>query len=271
MPDDALQRAAASVDRAPWLAPWREALAALAPLTHADRIAWLDAQAATRDLRNATGQRLVFAPADDAGGAAYEAHIHASGRIPTRAADRDSAHDLFNALVWLRFPAAKAQLNACQAAVLAADGVRATRGPARDAATLIDENALLLACRDSAVVREVDAMLAAHDWNALLRDARGRARWHADIVPHAFGHALLDKLLRPYKAITAHARVVHVPNGHDAAQVDAALAAWLATAPVSPRALRPLPVLGIPGWWGANEAADFYADSAVFRPQRHAG
>jgi len=27
-----------------------------------------------------------------------------------------------------------------------------------------------------------------------------------------------------------------------------------------------LPVLGIPGWWPANEAPSFYDDPAVFRP-----
>ena len=30
----------------------------------------------------------------------------------------------------------------------------------------------------------------------------------------------------------------------------------------------PLPVLGIPGWWPANEDPTFYADMSVFRPAR---
>ena len=30
----------------------------------------------------------------------------------------------------------------------------------------------------------------------------------------------------------------------------------------------PLPVLGIPGWWAANDSPDFYADAEVFRQQR---
>ena len=30
----------------------------------------------------------------------------------------------------------------------------------------------------------------------------------------------------------------------------------------------PLPVLGVPGWWPANEATGFYADAQVFRPLR---
>jgi hypothetical protein len=29
-----------------------------------------------------------------------------------------------------------------------------------------------------------------------------------------------------------------------------------------------MPVLGVPGWWPANVAPDFYADAAVFRPLR---
>jgi hypothetical protein len=30
----------------------------------------------------------------------------------------------------------------------------------------------------------------------------------------------------------------------------------------------PLPVLGIPGWWPANEDPRFYGDKTVFRPGR---
>jgi hypothetical protein len=37
---------------------------------------------------------------------------------------------------------------------------------------------------------------------------------------------------------------------------------------LTPRALAPLPVLGVPGWWPANEAPGFYDDAAVFRPTR---
>ncbi|MNV85284.1 hypothetical protein D3C71_1792260 [compost metagenome] len=32
----------------------------------------------------------------------------------------------------------------------------------------------------------------------------------------------------------------------------------------------PLPVLGVPGWWPANEDPQFYADPQVFRPPRSA-
>jgi hypothetical protein len=35
---------------------------------------------------------------------------------------------------------------------------------------------------------------------------------------------------------------------------------WLQTKP-----FMPLPVLGVPGWWSANENPDFYTDKTVFR------
>ena len=33
----------------------------------------------------------------------------------------------------------------------------------------------------------------------------------------------------------------------------------------------PLPVLGVQGWWPANEEMGFYEDPQVFRPQKKQG
>ena len=259
-PDDPLR----SCDlRAAWWQPWREALAQLAALPPAQRAARLTQWARERDLCNAAGRPIVFAAADDAGAAAYETHIHATGRVPTRSGRAGGLHDLLNALAWLRWPRLKAALNARQAEALARDGVRAARGAARDAATLIDENGLLLASDDAAVFEA----LAARDWRRLFIDLR--ARWHRAAVPQLAGHALLEKLCAPYKAIAAH--VVPLPGrfGDDAA-LDAAAAAWVRQPALAPRLLRPLPVLGVPGWWPDNEAPTFYDDVSVFRPPARA-
>jgi hypothetical protein len=248
---------------APWSAAFAPDLAALQPLDHAQRIDALNALAAALGVRNARGLPIRFAPADDAGAAAYEAHIDATGRVPTRAATADSAHDLLNALVWLHFPRLKAALNACQASEIARAGVQPVRGTARDAATLIDENGLLLASDDPALFEA----LAARDWRRLFLDLRGR--WRRDARPQIVGHALLDKLARPYKAITAH--VIPLSGRFDTpAVLDAAAARWVEQPTLCARLLLPLPVLGIPGWWPANEGADFYDDAAVFRPLRRA-
>ena len=249
-------------------APWWRAHAPLLPLLRAaDARAALDGAARARDLRSGGDQPLRFVAPDAAGASAYEAHIHATGEVPTRA----NAHDLFNALMWLALPRFKRALNALQGRALsdarrAAAPAAAGRGATRDAATLLDENGLLLACADE----KVAAALARHDWHTAF--VTRRAAWGVHVQAVACGHALLDKLLRPYKAITAHALVFDCTAPADAAGLctvlDAAAARRLDAGPLQPRDLQPLPVLGIPGWWADNERPEFYADRAVFRPAR---
>ncbi len=237
----------------PWLGHLREYLPALnAP----DPLTALNALAAQRGITTASGHPLRFVAPGDAGTTAYEAHIHATGRVPTR----DNAHDAFNALTWFAFPRAKAALNARQAAEIAGAGIGNRRGPARDAATLIDESGLLVATDNADVFRA----LRAHDWAALF--AHERARWGASIRCMVFGHALLDKLRAPFKAICA--AVVPLPFCASVAEMDAAAARFIARPDLAPRLLPHLPVLGIPGWWAANEVPEFYSDPAVFRPVR---
>ncbi len=205
-------------------------------------------------------------------GVAYEAHIFATGDVPTR----EGLHDFFNALCWMRFPATKLRLNQLQAqAIEAAGGVGTRRGPLRDALTLFDENAALLQAPEP-----VWQALLARDWSRLFVELR--PLW-AQSTLLLFGHALTEKLVAPYKSITAHVLRLPVPTGWPADlpadwPADAGAARvhpwddwlagqltpeWLATKPYTP-----LPVLGLPGWWPANEDPAFYADPQVFRPAR---
>ena len=181
-------------------------------------------------------------------GEAYEAFIHRSASVPTR----DNLHDFFNGLVWLAQPTLKRRLNALQAAEIARAGVGQQRGPLRDALTLFDENGSLLAA--PAVLRHA---LQARDWQALF--ITHRARW-AEARLTVIGHALLDKLATaPRKALTAHVLVGAAPLADALTMTPADWAA---------KPFLPLPVLGVPGWWPANEDPAFYADAAVFRPPR---
>lgn len=196
-------------------------------------------------------------------GTAYESHIFATGGVPTR----NNLHDFFNALCWMRFPQTKRQLNVLQArAIEEAGGVQATRGPLRDALTLFDENVLLL----QAPAPLWQALLA-RQWTRLFVDLR--AFW-AETSVVCFGHALTEKLVQPYKSITAHVLCLPAPpdlqpdTGVGPHPWDDWLAtqvqpAWLASKPFTP-----LPVLGIPGWCVANEDPAFYDDPRVFRPPR---
>ncbi|WP_442909579.1 DUF3025 domain-containing protein [Hydrogenophaga sp.] len=200
-----------------------------------------------------------FVPqADLSAGMAYEQFIFDTGCVPTR----ENLHDFFNGLCWLRFPLTKQRLNQLQAAEIARAGVREVRGPVRDALTLFDENAALLQAPEPLW----DA-LTARDWHRLfvtLRPLWAQAR----LV--LFGHALLEKLVAPYKSITAHVLRVPVPValGEDLAAWDAWLARGLSGPVLAAKPFTPLPVLGVPGWWPANEDPTYYADADVFRPRR---
>lgn len=190
-------------------------------------------------------------------GQAYEQFIFEQGQVPTR----ENPHDFFNGLCWLRYPQTKQQLNRLQGAEIARQGVQSTRGPLRDALTLFDENAAVLQAPEP-----LWQALLARDWQRLFVDLR--SLW-GQVRLELFGHALLEKLVTPYKGITAHVYAVPVPLGLDG---DTAWDAWLANS-LSADGLRhkpftPLPVLGVPGWWPENAHAAFYADASVFRPRR---
>ncbi len=133
------------------------------------------------------------------------------------------------------------------------------RGPARDALTLFDENAAFLQAPDALW----DA-LAAKDWQSLFVDQH--ALWRqAHLL--LFGHALLEKLVAPRKGITAH--VYRVQAGADSlAALDAWVASDLSAVKLAGKPFAHLPVLGVPGWWAANENALFYDDASVFRLPR---
>lgn len=191
-------------------------------------------------------------------GTAYETFIAQSGRCPTR----DGLHDLFNGLCWLRYPATKRRLNQLQSAQIAADGVRPVRGPVRDALTVFDENAAFL----SAPAPLWEALAAKH-WQDLF--GRLRPLWQQSQLL-LFGHALLEKLNQPRKAMTAHVYRVGIAS-QSIADIDAWVAQDLRSEHLATKPFAHLPVLGVPGWWPANEVVSFYHDAAVFRAPRIGG
>ncbi|VVG70103.1 membrane protein [Pandoraea apista] len=251
-----------------WRAPWFDAVSARgqAALASGDWREALSAQAAAAGLVSGQGRALRFVAQEALPAAtAYEAFIAATGGVPTRR----NLHDFFNALIWLTYPLGKAALNARQAVAIATEGVRATRGAARDAATVFDENAVLFACSDAAL----GEALRAFDWHTLF--VARRADWGLACEVQPFGHALLEKLVAPYPSVTAHAWIVDVPPAYfrwaspeRRAWLDARIAPTLAGAAWTTRDFAPLPVLGVPGWWPANDNPSYYLDRSVFRPGR---
>lgn len=185
-------------------------------------------------------------------GEAYESYIFHSKQCPAR----EGLHDFFNGLMWHRFPRTKARLNQLQAAQISADGIGQVRGPLRDALTLFDENMAFL----QAPLPLWEA-LRAKRWQVVFGDLR--PLW-AQSQLLLFGHALLEKLVLPRKAITAHVLLVQ-PQTPAIADLDAWVAAALSPTQLAAKPFANLPVLGVPGWWPANEDPAFYQDPAVFR------
>ena len=236
-----------------WARPWNASTRRWGEPAEA---AWR-AGASVADALNALGAapvRFVPQPALPEG-VAYEQFIFAQRAVPTR----DNLHDFFNGLIWCAFSRAKQRLNELQHAEIARDGVRATRGPVRDAVTVFDENGALLAAPEA-----LWAALRARRWAVLFGPLR--PLW-AEARLWVFGHAALEKLVSPYKSITAH--VMQAPTAIETIEeADAWLASWLSAERLVPKPFAPLPLLGVPGWWAANEDAAFYDDATVFRPLR---
>jgi len=227
-----------------------------------------DRLAATARIEQAGFPAALRFAADLEPEAYYEAHIGTTGEVPTRLRNW---HDWFNALAWCAWPRAKAALNARHLRALARGEVK--RGPFRDAATLFDECGVVLAVSDE---RMADA-LRNMDWATLFLARRDG--WGNAMVPFVLGHALSEQGLTPHIGWCGKALLLAVtpaffgqPYEAQLAELDESLAErladddWLAR----PRELLPLPLLGIPGWWGANEDPAFYANTDYFRPSRRA-
>lgn len=239
----------------PAFAPYRELVDALGLARTLPSVDALNALAAARGITQARGLPLrFFVPDGRLSARDYETRILTTGQVPTRA---DTWHDALNALVWLRFPRFKAALNAAHGEALAREG-DSRRGRRRDALTVLDESGVWVVSRDP----ELPALLAGRAWHALFWEAR--ARLARDVRFVVVGHALLEKALAPYLAMTGKCLTLTGDwPGLDA--VDAAAAQALAAVD-TPRQLPPLPVQGVPGWDAANASADYYTNREVFRP-----
>lgn len=210
-------------------------------------------------------------------GEAYESFIGTTGNIPTR----DNLHDLFNGSIWLTFPKTKALLNYYHMLEIAQQGIGASRGRVRDTITVFDENGAILVT----AAPSIGEALIDFDWQGSL--VTPRDKWdnpqalNSDFqaAVYIFGHALLEKLLQPRKALCAHSIVINVtPDffalslseriSHLDKRVADYMEALLSQPDVTPRKLSPLPILGVPHYWAENANSSFYDDSQVFRSGR---
>lgn len=223
---------------------------------------------------NASGQplRVVCAPepASREWRRAYESRVYEQAALSTR---MENVHDAFNVLAWCAFPQTKAALNArhhvlsCEAAVSEQDG----RSAAQDALTQFDESGVIVASADAGLT----ALLKTAQWKQAFWHARDAVTRHLRCF--VVGHGLMEKALNPYIGLTGKALFLqvapdfmHLPLAAQVAHIDHLSAHFVASAVCwsQPRALLPLPLLGMPGFSEANNNELYYDNTAYFRPPR---
>jgi len=94
---------------------------------------------------------------------------------------------------------------------------------------------------------------------------------------YIFGHGLYEKAMQPYAGMTGQGLLIGVPQEffswplvQQLANLDSQLADYLGKPEhcCSTRDLSPVPLLGVPGWSSQNEDAEYYDNTAYFRPGR---
>ncbi|HTV84329.1 MAG TPA: DUF3025 domain-containing protein [Dyella sp.] len=191
----------------------------------------------------------------------YEERIAQQGLIATREANW---HDLFNAMIWLRYPQLKRSLNRRQVAEVARVGPRERSRP-QCAQTHFDEAGAIVVLRDASLL----ALWDAHDWHGLFW--RHRDAWSTGAISVAlFGHALLEHALTPDKLLVGKAIVVlsDAAAGDDGAIGCCAQAIAQERLLRDPLELRPLPLSGIPGWHPDNGEESFHLCTPCYQPLR---
>lgn len=203
--------------------------------------------------------------------ARYEPRCYLQGEVQTR---EENWHDLFNALVWFAFPAAKRSINARHYAALTSgrhgEG-RSERGAVRDMNTLFDESGVVVPYADDSQAES----LRSFDWNTLFWQKRHEVGRNIDF--YLFGHGLYEKMLKPYVGLTGQGLLVKVdaeffdlPLAQRLQRLDELLQLYLDDPGhcVTTRELTPVPLLGIPGWTDENEQESYYDNTDYFRPGR---
>lgn len=196
----------------------------------------------------------------------YEQIIFEDKCIPTRT---HNWHDFYNACIWRLFPQTKQQLNKLHMQDIAAHGV-SPRTPRRDRITHFDECGVVLAWS----CEHIPELLTQHQWQEAFHLCRHE--WGKSVRAFVFGHANYEMLMRPHIGLTGKWLGVNVSNAfwqRDLKQqyqwLDSAVLEYATTEHsfTLKQHLKPLPLLGVPGWWADNQEASFYRNTDYFRPK----
>jgi hypothetical protein len=191
----------------------------------------------------------------------YEQRIFDQAIVATRS---NNWHDLFNAMIWMRYPNIKLALNARQVEDLNATGSK-QRTRSQCAMTHFDEA--------GAIIRLSDAvMLAAwneHDWVTFFTQWP-RVMEEDGIQLWLFGHSIYEHGLNPGIALVAKALVLDTTDPISDTFIDQYIANRITNKQclMDPQELRPIPLSGIPYWHTLYGQADFFQCVPCFQPKR---
>jgi hypothetical protein len=199
----------------------------------------------------------------------YEQIIHQQNIIPTRP---NSWHDLFNGLNWLQFPQTKRLLNQQHVEDIEQHGL-SPRTLRRNNLTHFDECGVVLTYQKGSVAEQQIKELAMHNWQSVFIE--NRPTWGRQLNSFIFGHANLEMLLQPFIGLTGKWLALEVDSqfssisySEQLKQIDRLLVKIIKQSNIfaKKKPLYPIPLLGIPSVWDANNNPEFYANTDYFRP-----
>lgn len=205
----------------------------------------------------------------------YAARIFLRGEIQTR---EQNWHDFFQLITWHAFPNTKKTINArhynAAKQRFDAEGNSGRRSDTENLLSLFDECGAVVVSDDASLLN----LIRNFNWKMLFYERRQELVKHLQCV--VFGHAMLEKMFDPYIGITANAVLLHVnedyfalSSAHKLQQLDILISNRINAIDgpeslLKPRDLSPLPLLGLPSYWGGNDKAKFYDNRDYFRPGR---
>lgn len=197
----------------------------------------------------------------------YEQIVFEDKCVPTRA---ENWHDFYNACIWRLFPKSKQALNHLHIQEIQQHGLK-PRTPRRDRITHFDECGVVLAFSDP----QIPALLKEHEWQQAF--VAHRLQWGKKVKPFVLGHANYEMLMQPHIGLTGKWFGVqvepafwHLSLSEQYEVLDEHLLGYI----LQPHSFtqksdfRPLPLLGVPDWFEANQDPEFYQNTQYFRPKR---
>lgn len=199
----------------------------------------------------------------------YEQIIHQQQIIPTRP---NSWHDLFNGLIWLQYPKTKKLLNQQHVEDIELHGL-SPRTHRRNNLTHFDECGVILTYQSDSVAERLIQDLAMHKWQSVF--VENRKMWGKELNAFIFGHANLEMLLQPFIGLTGKwlalkvdSQFSKIPYAEQLIVMDELLVTLIMQQNIfaDKKPLSPIPLLGIPDVWEANNNPKFYHNTDYFRP-----